>query len=375
MSNHIIELKNVSVAFDGQQIIENMNLYIRDKEFITFLGPSGCGKTTTLRMIAGFQEPDSGEVIFDGKVINGVPPHKRQLNTIFQRYALFPHLNVYENIAFGLRLKKTPEKEIKEAVTEMLSLINLKGFERRNIASLSGGQQQRVAIARALVVKPRMLLLDEPLGALDLKLRKDMQVELKNIQQRLGITFIYVTHDQEEALSMSDTIVVMDSGVIQQIGTPTDIYNEPKNAFVADFIGESNIIEGVMRADFWVEMAGHKFKCLDKGFGVDENVDVVVRPEDVDVVPIDKSMISGVVTSITFKGVYYEIIVEIKGFKWMIQSTDYQAVGSTIGLNVEPDAIHIMKKSQYSGLYGDYSSFSEEFDELSVAEIDEDEEE
>ncbi len=375
MSNHIIELKNISVAFDGQQIIENMNLYIRDKEFITFLGPSGCGKTTTLRMIAGFQEPDSGDVYFEGKKINGVPPHKRQLNTIFQRYALFPHLNVYENIAFGLRLKKTPEKEIKEAVTEMLELINLKGFERRNISSLSGGQQQRVAIARALVVKPRVLLLDEPLGALDLKLRKDMQVELKNIQKRLGITFIYVTHDQEEALSMSDTIVVMDSGVIQQIGTPTDIYNEPKNAFVADFIGESNIIEGVMKDDFWVEMAGHKFKCLDKGFGVDEEVDVVVRPEDVDVVPVDKAMISGVVTSITFKGVYYEIIVEIKGFKWMIQSTDYQEVGSTIGLVIEPDAIHIMKKSQYSGLYGDYSSFSEEFDELSVAEIDEDEEE
>ncbi len=375
MSNNIIELKNISVAFDGQQIIDNMNLYIRDKEFITFLGPSGCGKTTTLRMIAGFQEPDSGEVIFDGKIINGVPPHKRQLNTIFQRYALFPHLNVYENIAFGLRLKKTPEKEIKEAVTEMLELINLKGFERRNISSLSGGQQQRVAIARALVVKPRVLLLDEPLGALDLKLRKDMQVELKNIQQRLGITFIYVTHDQEEALSMSDTIVVMDSGVIQQIGTPTDIYNEPKNAFVADFIGESNIIEGVMRADFNVEMAGHKFKCLDKGFGVDEKVDVVVRPEDVDVVPIEKSMISGVVTSITFKGVYYEIIVEIKGFKWMIQSTDFQEVGSTIGINVEPDAIHIMKKSQYSGLYGDYSSFSEEFDELSDATVYEEDDE
>lgn len=375
MSNNIIELKNISVAFDGQQIIENMNLYIRDKEFITFLGPSGCGKTTTLRMIAGFLEPDSGDVIFDGKIINGVPPHKRQLNTIFQRYALFPHLNVYENIAFGLRLKKTPEKEIKEAVTEMLELINLKGFERRNISSLSGGQQQRVAIARALVVKPRVLLLDEPLGALDLKLRKDMQVELKNIQQRLGITFIYVTHDQEEALSMSDTIVVMDSGVIQQIGTPTDIYNEPKNAFVADFIGESNIIEGVMRADFWVEMAGHKFKCLDKGFGVDEKVDVVVRPEDVDVVPVENSMISGVVTSITFKGVYYEIIVEIKGFKWMIQSTEFQEVGSTIGINVEPDAIHIMKKSQYSGLYGDYSSFSEEFDELSDATVYEEDEE
>ena len=374
MSNNIIDLKNISVAFDGETIIDNMNLYIRDKEFITFLGPSGCGKTTTLRIIAGFQQPDSGDVIFDGKIINGVPPHKRQLNTIFQRYALFPHLNVYENIAFGLRLKKTPEKEIKEAVTEMLALVNLKGFERRNISSLSGGQQQRVAIARALVVKPRVLLLDEPLGALDLKLRKDMQVELKNIQKRLGITFIYVTHDQEEALSMSDTIVVMDSGVIQQIGTPTDIYNEPKNAFVADFIGESNIIEGVMRADFWVEMAGHKFKCLDKGFGVDEEVDVVVRPEDVDVVPVDEAMISGVVTSTTFKGDYYEIIVEIKGFKWMIESTHNQTVGSTIGLNIIPDAIHIMKKSKYSGLYGDYSSFSEEFDELSDATYEEEDE-
>ncbi len=371
MSNNVIDLKNISVSFDGEKIIDNMNLYIRDKEFITFLGPSGCGKTTTLRIIAGFQEPDSGDVVFDGKVINGVPPHKRQLNTIFQRYALFPYLNVYENIAFGLRNRKASEKEIKETVTEMLSLVNLKGFERRNISSLSGGQQQRVAIARALAVKPRVLLLDEPLGALDLKLRKDMQVELKNIQQRLGITFIYVTHDQEEALSMSDTIVVMDSGVIQQIGTPTDIYNEPKNAFVADFIGESNIIEGVMRADFRVEMAGHSFKCLDKGFGVDENVDVVVRPEDVDVVPVSEAMISGVVTSITFKGVYYEIIVEIKGFKWMIQSTDFQEVGSTIGLNIEPDAIHIMKKSKYSGLYGDYSSFSEEFEELSDATVPE----
>lgn len=374
MSNNIIELKNISVSFDGEKIIDDMNLYIRDKEFITFLGPSGCGKTTTLRIIAGFQEPDCGDVVFDGKTINGVPPHKRQLNTIFQRYALFPHLNVYENIAFGLRLKKTPEKEIKKAVTEMLELVNLKGFERRNISSLSGGQQQRVAIARALVVKPRVLLLDEPLGALDLKLRKDMQVELKNIQKSLGITFIYVTHDQEEALSMSDTIVVMDSGVIQQIGSPTDIYNEPKNAFVADFIGESNIIEGVMLADFRVEMAGHKFKCLDKGFGVDEAVDVVVRPEDVDVVPVENAMISGVVTSITFKGVHYEIIVEIKGFKWMIESTDYQAVGSTIGLNIEPDAIHIMKKSKYSGLYGDYSSFSEEFDELSDATAEDEDE-
>ncbi len=368
-SNVIIDLKNISIAFDGEKILDNMNLYIRDGEFITFLGPSGCGKTTTLRIIAGFLQPDSGEVVFDGKVINGVPPHKRQLNTIFQRYALFPHLNVYENIAFGLRLQKKSEKEIKEAVTQMLALVNLKGFERRNISSLSGGQQQRVAIARALVVKPRVLLLDEPLGALDLKLRKDMQAELKNIQKSLGITFIYVTHDQEEALSMSDTVVVMDGGIIQQIGTPLDVYNEPKNAFVADFIGESNIIEGVMRADFWVEMAGHRFKCLDKGFGVDENVDVVVRPEDVDVVPKESAMISGTVTSITFKGVYYEIIVEIKGFKWMIQSTDYYAVGSVIGINVDPDAIHIMKKSKYSGLYGDYSSFSEEFDELSDATV------
>ncbi len=374
-NNVIIDLKNISIAFDGEKILDNMNLYIRDGEFITFLGPSGCGKTTTLRIIAGFLQPDSGEVVFDGKVINGVPPHKRQLNTIFQRYALFPHLNVYENIAFGLRLQKKSEKEIKESVTAMLELVNLKGFERRNISSLSGGQQQRVAIARALVVKPRVLLLDEPLGALDLKLRKDMQAELKNIQKSLGITFIYVTHDQEEALSMSDTVVVMDGGVIQQIGTPLDVYNEPKNAFVADFIGESNIIEGVMRADFWVEMAGHRFKCLDKGFGVDENVDVVVRPEDVDVVKKESAMISGVVTSITFKGVYYEIIVEIKGFKWMIQSTEYYAVGSVIGINVDPDAIHIMKKSKYSGLYGDYSSFSEEFDELSDATVYEDEEE
>ena len=365
-NNEIIKLKNISISFDEEKIIDNMNLYIRDKEFITFLGPSGCGKTTTLRIIAGFLQPDSGEVIFDGKVINDVPPHKRQLNTIFQRYALFPHLNVYENIAFGLRLQKKAEKEIKETVTEMLALVNLKGFERRNISSLSGGQQQRVAIARALAVKPKILLLDEPLGALDLKLRKDMQVELKNIQQRLGITFIYVTHDQEEALSMSDTIVVMNGGKIQQIGTPLDIYNEPKNAFVADFIGESNIIEGVMRADFWVEMAGNKFKCLDKGFGIDEEVDVVVRPEDVDIVKAEDGMISGKVTSITFKGVHYEIIVDVKGFKWMIQTTDFVDVDEHIGIFLEPDAIHVMKKSKYSGMFGDYSSFSDELEQLSV---------
>ena len=366
--NAIIDLKNISVTFGSNQILKNLNLYIRDKEFITFLGPSGCGKTTTLRIIAGFIEPDEGDVIFEGKKINGVPPHKRQVNTVFQRYALFPHLNVYENVAFGLRIKKVPEKQIKETVEEMLALVNLTGFNKRNINSLSGGQQQRVAIARALAVKPRVLLLDEPLGALDLKLRKDMQNELKKIQQRLGITFVYVTHDQEEALSMSDTVVVMDGGVIQQIGTPLDIYNEPKNAFVADFIGESNILDGVMIDDCLVDFSGHRFECLDKGFGKNEAVDVVVRPEDVDVVEHAKGMLCGVVTSVTFKGVHFEIIVDIGGFKWMIQTTDYQPEGAKIGLFIEPDAIHIMKKSEYSGIYGDYSSFSDEFEELSNAE-------
>lgn len=363
----IIDLKNISVSFDGQPILKDLNLYIRDGEFITLLGPSGCGKTTTLRIIAGFLEPDSGEVVFEGKVINGVPAYKRQVNTIFQRYALFPHLNVYENIAFGLRLKKMKEKDIQAKVSEMLTLVNLKGFGSRKIDSLSGGQQQRVAIARALAVDPRVVLLDEPLGALDLKLRKDMQVELKNIQQRLGITFIYVTHDQEEALSMSDTIVVMDNGKIQQIGTPTDIYNEPKNAFVADFIGESNILDGIMHSDFSVEFQGMKFQCVDKGFGKDEPVDVVVRPEDVDIVPPEEGMLKGVVTSVTFKGVHYEIIVDIDGFKWMVQTTEYSAVGDKIGISIKPDEIQVMKKSEYSGLYGDYSSFSEEFDELSEA--------
>lgn len=361
----IIDLKNISVSFGGQPILKDLNLYIRDGEFITLLGPSGCGKTTTLRIIAGFLEPDSGEVIFEGKVINGVPAYKRQVNTIFQRYALFPHLNVFDNIAFGLKQQKKSKAEIQKTVEEMLALVNLKGFEKRNLTSLSGGQQQRVAIARALAVKPRVLLLDEPLGALDLKLRKDMQVELKNIQQRLGITFIYVTHDQEEALSMSDTIVVMDSGEIQQIGTPTDIYNEPKNAFVADFIGESNILDGIMHGDFSVEFQGIKFQCVDKGFGKDEPVDVVIRPEDVDIVPVEEGMLCGKVTSVTFKGVHYEIIVDIDGFKWMIQTTDYSAVGDKIGISIKPEEIQVMKKSEYSGLYGDYSSFSEEFDELS----------
>lgn len=363
----IIDLKDIAIAFDGEQILKGLNLQIKDGEFVTLLGPSGCGKTTTLRIIAGFLEPDSGEVIFEDKCINGVPAHERQVNTIFQRYALFPHLNVYDNVAFGLRLRKMPEAQIKEKVEEMLALVDLKGFNRRSIESLSGGQQQRIAIARALAVNPRVLLLDEPLGALDLKLRKDMQVELKNIQQRLGITFIYVTHDQEEALSMSDKVVVMDHGEIQHIGTPIDIYNEPANAFVADFIGESNILDGVMKKDFKVEFSGHVFDCVDKGFKEDELVDVVVRPEDVDVCAPEDGMISGVVTSVTFKGVHFEIIVDIGGFKWMIQSTDIQHEGDKIGLLIKPDEIHIMKKSKYSGLYGDYSSFSDEMDYISDA--------
>ena len=365
MKTKLVELKNITKSFDGEPVLSNLSLHICDKEFITLLGPSGCGKTTTLRIIGGFETPDEGEVCFDGVKINDVPPHKRNVNTVFQKYALFPHLNVYDNIAFGLRIAKVKEPEIRERVSEMLALVNLRGFEKRNVSLLSGGQQQRVAIARALINKPKVLLLDEPLGALDLKLRKDMQVELKNIQAKTGITFIYVTHDQEEALSMSDVVVVMADGKIQQIGSPTDIYNEPVNAFVADFIGESNILDGVMLKDFSVKFAGHVFECLDKGFEINEQVDVVVRPEDVDVVPIEKGMLTGKVTSVTFKGVHYEIIVDIKGFKWMIQSTDYVAPEAQIGVYIEPDAIHIMKKSEYSDMFGDYSTFSDEMEHLS----------
>ena len=370
----IIELRNISKSFDGETVLKNLSLDIHDKEFITLLGPSGCGKTTTLRIIGGFVEPDEGDVCFMGARINDLPPYKRNVNTVFQRYALFPHLNVFENIAFGLRVHRTPERDIVERVEKMITLVNLKGFEKRNVTTLSGGQQQRVAIARALVNNPKVLLLDEPLAALDLKLRKDMQKELKNIQQQTGITFIYVTHDQEEALSMSDTIVVMADGEIQQIGTSTDIYNEPKNAFVADFIGESNILDGTMLDDLKVKFSGHVFECVDKGFGKNVPVDVVVRPEDVDIVPIEKGMLRGTVTSVTFKGVHWEIIVDIGGFKWMIQTTDYCAPNAEIGLFIEPDAIHIMEKSEYSDMYGDYSSYSEEFDELSDAGTDEEEE-
>ena len=366
----IIDLKNIVVSFDGETVLDDLSLSIRNGEFVTLLGPSGCGKTTTLRIIGGFVTPDSGDVFFAGKRVNDLPPHKRQVNTIFQRYALFPHLNVFENVAFGMRLQKKKNAEIKERVAELLKLVNLKGFENRRVHTLSGGQQQRVAIARALANGPQVLLLDEPLAALDLKLRKDMQLELKKMQKSLGITFIYVTHDQEEALSMSDTVVVMNEGVIQQIGTPQDIYNEPKNAFVADFIGESNILDGIMRADFVVEFFGRKFACLDQGFAPDEPVDVVIRPEDIDIVEPMKGHLTGKVTEVTFKGVHFETIVDFKGFKWMIQTTDYYPVDSVIGIVLNPEDIHIMKKSEYSGLYGDYSSYSEEFDELADPTID-----
>ena len=366
----IIELKNITKSFDGTIVLDNINLDIYDNEFLTLLGPSGCGKTTTLRLIGGFETADSGDIIFMGENINDLPPYKRNVNTVFQRYALFPHLNVFENIAFPLRQKKESNEEIHDKVEEMLKLTALSGFEKRSVTSLSGGQQQRVAIARALISKPKVLLLDEPLAALDLKLRKDMQQELKNIQKATGITFVFVTHDQEEALSMSDTVVVMSEGRIQQIGTPIDIYNEPKNAFVADFIGESNILDGIMLDDYKVKFSKHEFECVDHGFKKRQKVDVVIRPEDVDIVSEDKGMLKGIVTSVTFLGVHYEIIVDINGFKWMIQTTDFVDVDERIGLIIEPDAIHIMEKSEYSGLYGDYSSYSNEFDELEDLEED-----
>ena len=375
MSKELIRLRDLCMAFDDEPVLDHINLYINDKEFLTLLGPSGCGKTTTLRIIGGFATPTSGDVLFDGVRINDVPPYQRQINTVFQKYALVPHLNVYENIAFGLRMQKLPEAEIKERVMEMLETVSLKGFEHRRPEALSGGQQQRVAIARALVNRPKVLLLDEPLAALDLKLRKDMQIELKRIQQQVGITFIYVTHDQEEALTMSDTIVVMDKGSIQQIGTPEDIYNEPKNAFVADFIGESNLIDGIMPEDNVVQMYGRRFPCLDGGFAPNEAVDVVIRPEDIDIVPVEQGQLTGTVTSVTFKGMQYDIIVDFRGFKWLIQTTDHCPEGARIGIKIDPDGIHVMKKSAYSGMFGDYSSFSEEYDELDDATLSSDEEE
>ena len=346
MSKELIRLQDLTMEFDGERILDGINLYFNDHEFLTLLGPSGCGKTTTLRIIGGFLTPTSGTVTFDGKVINDVPPYKRQINTVFQRYALFPHLDVYDNIAFGLKVAKLPKTEVDRRVNEMLEIVSLKGYENRSVDSLSGGQQQRVAIARALVNQPKVLLLDEPLAALDLRLRKDMQIELKRIQQTTGITFIYVTHDQEEALTMSDRVVVMRDGNILQIGTPQDIYNEPCNAFVADFIGESNIIDGIMHKDYLVEFANDYFDCVDKGFSLKERVQVVVRPEDFKIVPADKGKISGIVESIIFKGVHYEIMVDAMGYKWKIHTTQYVEPGTLIGMDVAPMDIHIMKRTE-----------------------------
>ena len=344
MSEKLLDLKNITLSYDGEKILDRINLYVRDKVFITLLGPSGCGKTTTLRIIGGFAFPDEGDVFFEGKRINDLPAYKRPINTVFQRYALFPHLNVYDNVAFGLKVKKLDKKEIDKRVRQMLVLVNLKGFEKRRVSKLSGGQQQRVAIARALVNHPKILLLDEPLGALDLKLRKEMQLELKNIQQQLGITFIYVTHDQEEALTMSDTIVVMKDGEIQQIGTPQDVYNEPKNAFVADFIGESNIFDATMICDGRVEINGVEFDCVDKGFGKDSPVDVVIRPEDIDILPAGASDLTGTVKSVIFKGVHYEITVVCNGLEWLIQTTRSAEEGSEVSLSFTPDNVHVMKR-------------------------------
>ncbi|WP_394867352.1 spermidine/putrescine ABC transporter ATP-binding protein [Paraclostridium bifermentans] len=344
MLENIIELKNLSKRYDDNQVLDNLSLDIKKNEFLTLLGPSGCGKTTTLKIIAGFEYADEGKVLFEERDITDIPPHERQINTVFQKYALFPHMNIYENIAFGLKIKKLPKDEIDKKVKEMLKLVALDGFERRQVESLSGGQQQRVAIARALVNEPKVLLLDEPLGALDLKLRKEMQMELKKIQKKLGITFIFVTHDQEEALTMSDKIIVMNKGKIQQMGTPQDIYNEPENSFVARFIGESNIFDGIMLEDYLVEFCGKKFKCVDKDFEKNENIEVVIRPEDVKMLEPEKGMLKGKVTSVLFKGVHYEIEVNENGRMWILHNTQSAQVGSELGLDIYPEDIHIMRK-------------------------------
>ena len=344
MTKKIIELRGIKKVYNDVEVLKKIDLSIEENEFLTLLGPSGCGKTTTLRIIGGFEEPSEGRVYFDGRDITDIPAYDRQINTVFQKYALFPHMDVYENIAFGLRIKGLKEEEIEAKVKDMLRLVNLKGFENRSIESLSGGQQQRIAIARALVNEPKVLLLDEPLGALDLKLRKEMQIELKNMQQKLGITFIYVTHDQEEALTMSDTIVVMDNGEIQQIGNPVDIYNEPNNSFVARFIGESNIVDGTMLEDYLVEFSGRRFDCVDKGFGKDEKVDIVIRPEDLELRKSGEGMIDGVVESVTFKGVHYEMLVRDGDLTWKVHSTLMRPEESKIGLDVIPENIHVMRK-------------------------------
>ncbi len=347
MSDAVIELKGLTKNFEDQQVLKGIDLVIHKNEFLTLLGPSGCGKTTTLRIIAGFEEPSGGEVLFDGVDISRIPAYKREVNTVFQKYALFPFLNVYDNVAFGLKIKKMDKTMIDHKVTNMLKLVGLSDFAKRDVSSLSGGQQQRVAIARALVNEPKVLLLDEPLGALDAKLRKDMQTELKKIQREVGITFIFVTHDQEEALSMSDTVVVMNEGVIQQVGTPEDIYNEPENRFVASFIGESNIIEAVMKKDLLVHFDDIDFECVDKGFKDNEDVEVVIRPEDIDIVKPEKAKLLGTVKSIVFKGVHHEIIVETKYRDYLVHTTDYFKPGLDVGLRFGPDDIHVMYRMDW----------------------------
>jgi spermidine/putrescine transport system ATP-binding protein len=342
--NGLINLAGIHKSFDQTEVLKNINLYIKKNEFLTLLGPSGCGKSTLLRIIGGFEQPTKGDVLFQGKSILNIPPYERKVNTVFQKYALFPNMNVFENIAFGLKLKKEKPDRIRKKVEDILEMVNLSGFGSRSVRSLSGGQQQRVAIARALVNKPEVLLLDEPLGALDFQLRKEMQFELKNMQQDLGITFLYVTHDQEEAMTMSDTLVVMNAGEILQIGTPVDIFNEPKNAFVAGFIGESNIMSGIMREDYLVQIADAEFKCVDKGFSENEAVDVVIRPEDVRITEADRGAISGIIKTTVFKGAYYEMLVDTPTFTWKIHSTVMSEKGQTIGITVEPDLIHVMKR-------------------------------
>ena len=366
-----IVFENVCKSYGEARIVKSLNLEIKEGERLILLGPSGCGKTTTLRMIAGLEDITSGQLKMGGQVVNDIAPGERNIAMVFQSYALFPHLSVWDNITFGLHIQKLPEAEIKKRADEALSILNLQGYENYKPKQLSGGQKQRVALCRALVKQSPYFLLDEPLSNLDAKLRNQMRAEIIKLRQRIDTTFIYVTHDQTEAMTLGDRIVIMKDGVIQQIGTPEDIYNEPKNAFVADFIGESNILDGVMRADYLAEFSGHRFQCLDQGFQKNEPIDAVVRPEDVDVVPAEEGMLSGTVTSVTFKGVHFEIIVDIGGFKWMIQSTDHQAVGDVIGLKIDPDAIHIMKKSAYSGAFGDYSSFSDELEHLSDPEEEE----
>ena len=344
MSNKLIDLTHITKSYDGQKVLDDLNLYIRQNEFLTLLGPSGCGKTTTLRILGGFENPDSGNIIFDGKDITNLPANKRQLNTVFQKYALFTHMTISENIAFGLKIKNKSKNYINDKIKYALKLVNLEGYENRSPDSLSGGQQQRIAIARAIVNEPKVLLLDEPLGALDLKLRQDMQYELIRLKNELGITFIYVTHDQEEALTMSDTIVVMNQGYIQQIGSPEDIYNEPENAFVADFIGDSNIIAATFMEDKLVKILGVPFPCVDVGFGHNTPVDVVIRPEDIDLVKPEEGTITGVVTHLIFKGVHYEMEVLANNHEWLVHSTDLFPVGTEVGIHVDPFDIHIMNK-------------------------------